>query len=285
MGNILIVGGTGTLGSALIKKLTRERFTNIKVLSRDEQKHYRLKREFPHVEFILGDIRDKSSITRHFENVDSVFHVAALKHIDLLELNPIESVKTNILGTINVCESCLEAGVRWMMFSSTDKAVDPINVYGNCKSISEKIVLNYNKDNKTTFTVFRWGNIINSNGSALPYFIDCVRNKKIIPLTHANMTRFFITIEKAVDFVYENYQLESKEVYVYPEMKAARIDTVISVIGELLNEPPLIKISGLRPGEKIDECLYSKYSGRFMDSKICPQYSREELKELIGPMI
>jgi len=171
------------------------------------------------------------------------------------------------------------------MFSSTDKAVDPINVYGNCKSISEKIVLNYNKDNKTTFTVFRWGNIINSNGSALPYFIDCVRNKKIIPLTHANMTRFFITIEKAVDFVYENYQLESKEVYVYPEMKAARIDTVISVIGELLNEPPLIKISGLRPGEKIDECLYSKYSGRFMDSKICPQYSREELKELIGAMI
>lgn len=283
--NILIIGGTGTLGTALIRRLHQRNVNyNISVLSRDEHKHYRLKKEFNDVNFIIGDIKEPSTISDALKNIDTVFHVAALKHIDLLEENPIESIKTNVLGTINVCE-VVKDKVENLMFSSTDKAVDPINVYGHCKALSEKLVLHYNKTSMTNFSVFRWGNIINSTGSALPFFIDKIKNGEFIPLTHPNMTRFFLPIDKAIDFVLDNYKKKSNEVWVHPEMKAASISRIINIIGEMLNKKPEIRILGLRPGEKIDECLHSKYSGRFMDSKICPQYTDDELKEMIGIML
>jgi UDP-N-acetylglucosamine 4,6-dehydratase len=284
--NILIIGGTGTLGVSLIKHLIKkDNDLRITVLSRDEQKHYALKKTFSNVKFILGDIRDKSSISKHFRNIDAVFHVAALKHIDILEYNPIESVKTNILGTINVCESCLENNVKYMMFSTTDKAVDPCNVYGHCKAISEKIILNYNKEFRTAFTVFRWGNIINSNGSALPHFIDNIKKGVTIDLTHKDMSRFFLTIESAIEFVLRNYRYVNHEAYIHPDMKAAKILNIIKIIHEMLGKELDYRIVGLRPGEKIDECMYSKYSGKFMDSKTCPQYTDEELKQLIVGML
>lgn len=282
--NVLILGGTGTLGVSLLRRFSNENI-NVKVLSRDEHKHYKLKKMFPYVEFVLGDIRDKHSIHKHFKNIDAIFHVAALKHIDILEENPIESIKTNILGTINACECAIDHNVKYFMFSSTDKACDPINLYGHCKAISEKLILNYNKKALTVFSVYRWGNVINSNGSALPFFIDCIKNGKTIPLTHQNMSRFFITIEQAIEYILRTFWIGVNEVLVHPDMKAARIDTVIDVIGELLGITPKIEITGLRPGEKIDECLYSKYSGHFIDSKICEQYSRDELKILIRPML
>lgn len=282
--SILIIGGTGTLGTALIKRLYNENL-NIKVLSRDEHKQYRLKKQYPKIEFVLADIRDRHSINRHFEGIDTVFHFAALKHIDILEENPVESIKTNILGTINVCESAIANNVKYLIFSSTDKACDPINVYGHCKAISEKLVLNYNKNSRTIFSVYRWGNVINSNGSALPFFIDCIKNGRNIPLTHKDMSRFFITIEQAIEYILKTFPFASNEVMVHPDMKAARMDTVIQVIAELLNKNIMIEITGLRLGEKIDECLYSKYSGHFIDSKICDQYTKDELISLIRPML
>lgn len=282
--SILIIGGTGTLGVALLNELTKFDH-NITVLSRDEQKHYRLKKIYPNVNFVIGDIKDIGSINPHFKGVDSVFHVAALKHIDILENHIEESIKTNIIGTLNAIKCAQLNQVKNFMFSSTDKAVDPINVYGHCKAISEKLVLNANKESNTNFTVFRWGNIINSNGSALPFFIDKIKKGEEIPLTHINMSRFFLTIENAVGFILSKYEEPSNEVYVHPEMKAARIFDVIKVIAKMLDKPYSIKLVGLRPGEKIDECLYSKYSGRFLDSKVCDQYTESELEELIRPML
>lgn len=285
--SILIIGGTGTLGVALLNRLHSIGLGNlsIKVLSRDEQKQYRLKKQFPNVDFVLGDIKDIHSLAPHFKGIDHVFHFAALKHIDILESFPEECIKTNIGGTLNSISCARASAVKDFVFSSTDKAVDPINVYGYCKAISEKLVLNANKYPSTNFTVFRWGNIINSNGSALPFFIDKIKKGEEVPLTHANMSRFFITIENAVDFMISKFEEKSKEPMVHPDMKAAKIIDVIKLIANMLDKPYSIKIVGLRPGEKISECLYSKHSGKYVDSETCPQYTEQELIELIRPML
>jgi len=278
---ILILGGTGTLGKALLEKLTERH--EVIVLSRDEQKQYALKKQYPHVEFIIADIRDKSSIKHAFENVKYVFHVAALKHIDIIEENPIESVKTNILGTINVCEEALEHNVKHVIFSTTDKAIDPINVYGNCKAISEKIILNYNKFNKTYFKFFRWGNILNSSGSAIPFFIDCIKKGKSIPLTNKEMTRFFTTIEIAVNFMLEN--IDTRKNHFTLNMKSAYILNIITIIGELLDLPANYHITGLRSGEKLHESLISSHEINNVNSKNCLMFTKEELIILLKELL
>lgn len=286
--NILILGGAGTLGSELVKRLYRGH--RLTVLSRDEHKQQAMKKAYPGVKFVLGDIRDKGSIEREFIDKDIVFHVAALKHIDHLEDNPIESIKTNVLGSINVADAAVEQGVPYCVFSSTDKAVDPINVYGNCKALSERIFLQKNElQSNTHFSVYRWGNVIGSQGSAIPFFIDCILKNKPIPVTDQRMSRFWITISEAVDFMFETFHSSPKgEVLVPPKMKAATIPQIIAALKNLLSidlGADNFQIIGLRKGEKLHECLFSIHSGKYVSSEICDRYSPDELMDLLRPLV
>jgi UDP-N-acetylglucosamine 4,6-dehydratase len=262
---ITIVGGTGTLGTELIRQLGTGH--QIRCVSRCELKQKELKAKFPHVETYLGDIRDKDSLRRPFKNADAVFHVAALKHIDVLEDNIEECIKTNILGTINVCEAA--EGVKHLVFSSTDKAVSPINVYGMCKGISEKIVHNYGG------VVYRWGNIINSRGAATNYFRDAIKSNLPVNVTHPDMSRFWIRIEDAVRFVLDTYRLDSsKGSVMIPPMKAAPVLEIINAFGLHFGVVPNIKITGMRPGEKIHESI--------MDGVSSNSSSQFTVQELVG---
>lgn len=276
--NILILGGTGTLGTALIKKLYGK--NRITVLSRNEHKHQEMKREYPQVKFVLGDIRDYESIESHFQNQEVIFHVAAFKMLDHLELNPLECIKTNIIGSQNVAKAAMYWGVPFVMFSSTDKAVSPINTYGFCKATSEKLFLHYNKSqSKTLFSVYRWGNVCASQGSAIPFFVNCLKNGLEVPITNREMTRFWIRIEDAVDFIVSSFMKDEvrDNVQIPKGMKSAKVLDIVHALSKLLNiKGYKTKIVGLRPGEKIHELLDINYS-----SKTAPKYSEEELFNLL----
>ena len=286
----LIIGGTGSLGKALARHLPIK-FPGIQitVLSRCEHKQAAMKKLFPDVKCVLGDIRCKDSISRHFFNKDMVFHVAALKCVDVVEDNPTESVRTNILGTMNVAECAISHNVPQVMFSSTDKAVDPINVYGCCKSISEKILLDYNKTQQVTrFSIYRWGNVAGSQGSAIPYFIDCLKNNKPVPVTDERMTRFWITLDTAIDFVLSTMgSVKTYDNVLLPTfMKGAKIVDVIKTLADLVGIFNYsTTIIGLRPGEKIHESLSSVHGKDFISSDTCEQFGEEELKTLLYPFV
>lgn len=285
----LVIGGTGSLGKEIVTQLSsRHPGAEITVLSRCEHKQQAMKKIFPSVRFVLGNVRDTDSLNPWFKNKDAVFHVAALKCIDILEENPVESIKTNILGTINVANCAIEHDVKYCMFSSTDKAVSPVNTYGYCKAASEKLLLEYNRNlSLTHFSVFRWGNIINSTGSAIPFFIERIKADKPVSLTDPRMTRFWIKISTAVNFVLNKFDSnESREqIMIPPSMKAAKVIDVISVIGELLQKTPKIEIIGLRRGEKMYEELMSIHSEKHISSENCQQYTRRELANLLAPVV
>ena len=279
----LIIGGTGTLGRAIMDKLySIDSKSKIVVLSRDEQKQQELKKIYPQTTFVLGDVRDKDTLDYAMKGAKTVFHVAALKHIDHIEDNPIESIKTNIIGTINVAECCIKNDVKHCVFSSTDKAVDPINVYGHCKAISEKLFFNYNQHGKTNFTVYRWGNINGSNGSAIPYFVKLLKEKKPIPVTDTRMTRFWINIEDAVDFIFETFQKKNNAVQIPWKMKTATVLEVIQSLSEIYGTGPYkIAQVGLRKGEKLHEAMQSQHSEGPITSENFPRYSKSELAEFL----
>lgn len=282
---ILVIGGTGTLGKEIINQVSKYNpDVKITVLSRDEQKQQALKKVFPKVKFVLGDIKDKASISKSFRNKDIVFHVAALKHIDHIEDNPIESIKTNILGTINVSECATESHVQYCVFSSTDKAVDPLNTYGHCKAISERILLNENFSGNTRFSVYRWGNICGSNGSAIPFFVDCLKDGREIPITDERMSRFWINIETAVSYVLSTFHTDEalSKVLIPPIMKSAKLTDVVKCLAEILDVKNYkTKIVGLRKGEKLHESLTSLHSSNHVDSNNCEKYTKPELKALL----
>jgi UDP-N-acetylglucosamine 4,6-dehydratase len=285
VGNYLVIGGTGTLGQETIRQLlAASPVARITVLSRSEHKHQELKKKYPQVKFVLGDIRDLTHLKREFLNKHAVFHFAALKHVDHAEENPIECVKTNLLGTINVAEACIEAGVRHCVFSSTDKAVDPITVYGNCKAASERILFKYNEAGITRFSVFRWGNVTMSQGSALNTFAECLRRNDPVPVTDPGMTRFWISIEAAVEYLLSTYRdAKAHEAMIHPLMKAAPVTAVIDVIAEILGVPEYqTRTVGLRGTEKIHEALRSRHSSAPVTSASCPQYTRGELYDLVA---
>jgi UDP-N-acetylglucosamine 4,6-dehydratase len=275
----LILGGTGTLGRALTKALlASEPNCLITCFSRDELKQKDLAAELkdPRVSFTLGDIRDASTLWQAMMGVDTVFHVAALKHIDSLESNPEESVRTNILGTCNVADTAIRANVKHVVFSSTDKAVDPVNVYGMSKGISEKILLNRNKSQSITrFSVYRWGNVLASRGSALHYFAKTLKTEGKAYVTSPDMTRFWIRIEDAVAFMLNTYQTASG--IMVPVMKSSYVTTMVEAIAALSGVPIYSTVlTGLRPGEKIHESILPDLS-----SSDGPFYTVSELQELV----
>jgi UDP-N-acetylglucosamine 4,6-dehydratase len=257
---ILITGGTGSIGTELVKYLLKSIYVKkLIIFSRDEQKHYNLKKKITSkkIRYFIGDIRDIGRLNIAFRDVDFVIHAAAQKHVELAEYNPQECIKTNIYGTENVINSCILNKVRKCLLISTDKAVNPINLYGATKLASEKLIINANNlsgKNGTIFTTVRYGNVLGSRGSAIPFFIELTKQNKKIPLTNENMTRFWISYDEAVKFILSSLMLSKpNEIYV-PTLNAIRIKDLIKII----NPKATIFISGLRKGEKIHEELISK---------------------------
>ena len=265
---ILITGGTGSLGQALTKKLLENNVDTIRILSRNEEKQNTMKEKFTddRLRFFIGDIRDKERLTRALEDIDIVFHAAALKHVPVIEYNPFEAIKTNVIGSQNVIDACLEENIEKAICVGTDKAVSPLNTYGATKLLMEKLFVsadNYlnKKRHKTKFIALRYGNVLGSSGSVVPLFIKQIKNKQKISITDKNMTRFSITMNEALNFILESAeQGKGSEIFI-PKLKAYSIvdlkDALYEIYGKTDEE-----ITGIRPGEKLHETLINFDEGR-----------------------
>ncbi len=284
----VVVGGTGTLGSALIKRLVRDSSDTIVCVSRDELKQKDLKKEIgcKRLSFVLGDIKDKASLRLPLTSAHAIFHVAALKHIDTVEENPVEGVKTNILGTQNIAELAIEKGLPYVAFSSTDKAVEPINIYGMTKAISERHLFNLNlAQSRVRFSVFRWGNVIGSRGSVLSHFTKSLLETKSIDLTHPKMSRFWINIDEVARFMIEHYKTAPKDRACIPEMKACEVMLLAEATAAVLGVKKFrVNDMGLRQGEKLAECISVTAEER-VTSETIAQFTKDELIEMIRPII
>ena len=282
---VLILGGTGTLGSTLTKKLYNQFNTDITIFSRDELKQSLMAREYPNARYVLGDIRSLEDVTKACLAQDLVFHVAALKRIDILEKNVEQCIKTNIIGSSNVANAVLEQGVQWLVFSSTDKACLPINAYGDSKYVSERLFLALNESQDITkFAVYRWGNVLGSRGSALLDFVKSLK-KGEVNITDKRMSRFWIPIESAVDFMLDTYTHAHSDDVMIPKMGAAPVERIVDVLARLLSvESYKINYVGIRPGEKIHESIYTSHE-TCLRSDNAYQLTDEEIVEMLMPIV
>jgi UDP-N-acetylglucosamine 4,6-dehydratase len=262
--SILITGGTGSLGNQVVKTLVRHAHARrIIILSRDEFKQYTMQQAFPGVEalrFFLGDVRDKDRLRRAFEGADYVIHAAALKQVPAAEYNPFEFINTNVLGAQNVINAALDTGIRRVVALSTDKAANPINLYGATKLCSDKLFVagnSYRGPRDTGFAVVRYGNVVGSRGSVIPFFLER-RKTGVLPVTHPDMTRFWITLEQAAHFVLNALgHMQGGEIFV-PKIPSMRITDLARLIGPDCQQ----QIVGIRPGEKLHEMLVEPETGR-----------------------
>lgn len=256
--SILITGGTGSLGKALTKHIFKE-FTDVKrlvIYSRDEQKQFRMAQEYPNsdypqIRFFIGDVRDKSRLTRALHGIDYVIHAAAMKHVPIAEYNPSECVKTNVNGAENVINACLETEVQKVVALSTDKACAPINLYGATKLTSDKLFIAANNIkgwNPIVFSVVRYGNVMGSNGSVIPFFLN-KKKEGSLPITDPQMTRFNISLQGGVEMVMHALEHAWGGELFVPKIPSYRIMDVAEAVGPECEKP----IIGIRPGEKVHE--------------------------------
>ena len=255
---ILITGGTGSLGKALTKHIL-SKYPEIKkliIFSRDEQKQFQMAQDFPMTQFpqiryFIGDVRDKDRLIRAFQEVNYVIHAAAMKHVHIAEYNPDECIKTNIGGAENVVEACLKTNVERVIALSTDKACAPINLYGATKLTSDKLFIaanNIKGTNPIRFSVVRYGNVMGSNGSVIPFFIK-KKKEGVLPITDPGMTRFNISLQGGVDMVMHALEHAWGGELFVPKIPSYKITDVAEAIGPECEKP----IVGIRPGEKIHE--------------------------------
>ena len=263
--SLLITGGTGSIGSQLISDLlTNTKIKKIAIFSRDELKQQSLRMKYKNDErlrWFLGDIRDQARLARALNGIDFVIHAAALKQVDAGEYNPMEFIKTNVMGSQNVIEASIDAKVKKVVALSTDKASSPINLYGATKLTADKLFIaanNYSQGFGTSFSVVRYGNVMGSRGSVIPYFQQLAEKSQPLPITDFNMTRFWIPLETAARFILDSFSMMmGGELYVpkIPSMKITDLAKAISPESEL-------KEIGLRPGEKMHEEMISIEDGR-----------------------
>jgi UDP-N-acetylglucosamine 4,6-dehydratase/5-epimerase len=256
--SILITGGTGSLGKHLTKNIL-EKFPNVKrlvIFSRDEQKQFEMAQEFPHskypgIRYFIGDVRDVDRLKKAFKDIEIVIHAAAMKHVPIAEYNPMECVKTNVLGAENVINAALDSEVKNVVALSTDKAAAPINLYGATKLCSDKLFVAANNIKgklDIKFSVVRYGNVMGSNGSVIPFFLK-KRKEGVLPITDPNMTRFNISLQGGVDMVLHAIECAwGGEIFV-PKIPSYKITDVAKAIAPDCRQ----EIVGIRPGEKVHE--------------------------------
>ena len=261
---ILIIGGTGALGKTLTERYYKE--NTIIVFSRDEHKHVNMKRDYPNIIFQIGDVKDKESILQALNEYkpNIVINTAALKHVPICESNPYESVKTNIIGHKNLIDAITICNhqIETLMFISTDKACAPINVYGQCKAISERMYVDFaNKQTDIKVCLCRYGNVLESTGSVIPFFKDLLKSgASELPITHKDMTRFLLTLNQAVDLIEWSYnQKNSHGKIVIPRIKALKVTDIAKSLGKAYGHKDIkLKYVGIRPGEKLHEAMISE---------------------------
>tara|TARA_B100000963_G_scaffold210008_1_gene182965 strand:- start:21296 stop:22297 length:1002 start_codon:yes stop_codon:yes gene_type:complete len=256
--SILITGGTGSLGQALTKRILYK-FPEIKrlvIFSRDEQKQFKMAQifspnKYKAIRYFVGDIRDYSRISRALREIDYVIHTAAMKHVPIAEYNPMECVKTNVLGAENLINACLETEVKKVVALSTDKAAAPINLYGATKLTSDKLFIaanNIKGKNNIKFSVVRYGNVMGSNGSVIPFFYE-KKKEGVLPITDKKMTRFNISLDEGVDMVLHALRTAWGGEILIPKIPSYRITDIANAIGPDCKHLEI----GIRPGEKIHE--------------------------------
>jgi UDP-N-acetylglucosamine 4,6-dehydratase/5-epimerase len=259
---ILITGGTGSLGTALTKRLLNEDVDTIRIFSRDELKQVTMKSNLNdnRLRFFIGDIREKERLSKALEDIDIVFHTAALKQVPVAEYNPFEAVKTNVYGSQNLIDACFENNVKKVIAVGTDKAVSPLNTYGATKMLMERLFVSANLwrgKHDIKFICVRYGNVLGSRGSVVPLFIDQIKQGDEITVTDLSMTRFNITMNQALDLIFRAFdQGVGGEVFI-PKLNSYRLDILIDSIKELLNKNIETNLLGIRPGEKFHESLIS----------------------------
>jgi len=259
---LLITGGTGSFGNAVLRRFLDSDLHEIRILSRDEKKQDDMRKFYnsPKLKFYIGDVRDPQSVLNVVRGVDYVFHAAALKQVPSCEFHPLEAVKTNVIGTENVLEAAIQCGVKRVVVLSTDKAVYPINAMGISKAMMEKVAVAKSRNSvETVINVTRYGNVMASRGSVIPLFIEQIRAGIPITITDPNMTRFMMTLDDAVDlvlFAFKNGQ--PGEIFVQ-KAPAATIEVLAKALTTMLSKPEHeIRIIGTRHGEKLYEALLSR---------------------------
>jgi len=258
---ILITGGTGSLGQSLTKRLLATNVDTVRILSRNESKQVNMESEFndKRLRFLIGDVRDFERLKTAFEDIDIVYHAAALKHVPVIEYNPFEAIKTNVQGSQNVIDASLSQDVEKVICIGTDKAVSPLNTYGATKLLMEKLFVSANNflnetRHRTKFLALRYGNVVGSSGSVIPKFIKMINEGKKITITDSEMTRFSITMEQALDFVIDcTINGNASEIYI-PKLKSYSILDVKDALFEIFGKTDFEEI-GIRPGEKLHETL------------------------------
>lgn len=259
--SVVLTGGTGSFGKAFTKYVLKHfKPKRLVIFSRDELKQFEMAQvfspqEYPCLEYLLGDVRDRNRLVRVFDGIDTVIHSAALKQVPAAEVNPSEAISTNVFGAMNIIDACIDRGVKKVVALSTDKACNPVNLYGATKLCSDKLFVagnSYSGVHPTRFSVVRYGNVLGSRGSVIPFF-KMMKDKGEIPITHEEMTRFFITLEDGVKLVLKALdQMKGGEIFV-PKIPSMGIMDVAEAIAPNVKT----KIIGIRPGEKLHEILIS----------------------------
>jgi UDP-N-acetylglucosamine 4,6-dehydratase len=261
---LLITGGTGSFGNAVLKRFLNTDIKEIRIFSRDEKKQDDMRHELqnPKVKFYIGDVRDKRSVDGAMNGVDYIFHAAALKQVPSCEFFPIQAVRTNVLGTENVLDSAIQHGVKNVVVLSTDKACYPINAMGISKAMMEKVAIakarSLGDNPKTTICCTRYGNVMASRGSVIPLWVDQMSVGKEITITDPNMTRFMMTLDDAVDLVLYAFEHGSSGDLFVQKAPAATLDVLVNSLFELYAYEPKIRIIGTRHGEKLYESLVTR---------------------------
>ncbi|MED4268281.1 polysaccharide biosynthesis protein [Priestia megaterium] len=261
---ILVTGGTGSWGYELVRQLLTYNPKEIRIFSRNESNQFTMKQEFdnnPKLNFVIGDIKERDSLIEACQDVDYVYHLAALKHVPVCEDQPLEALKTNVNGTQNVIDAAIICNVHRVIYISTDKASNPANFYGLSKAMGERLIIHANTLNtKTRFVCIRGGNVLGTNGSVIHVFKKQIQEKRKIGITDMNMTRFFLTLEDAIKLVFKaTFESIGGEIFVM-KMPTCKIIDLAHVLIEASNKENIdIEILGIRPGEKIHELLLSEY--------------------------